>query len=193
MSATANTATTNRSGTVTVTGGGITRTIAVTQAAATANSLTSRPLRSHSRSAASTGNARDCECELDGERRSDLAQHLGDQRFGSNGGSFTVSASANTGATARTGTVTVTGAASHARSPSRRQPPTGKQPHPVGPPRGDQPPRPRPPQVNVTSNVIWTVTDDQDWLSASPTSGSRQWQLHRERRREHGTTAAAAP
>ena len=46
---------------------------------------------------------------------------------GTNNGSFTVSATANTGTASRSGTVTVRAAASRARSPSRR-PDDGQQP-----------------------------------------------------------------
>ncbi len=91
---------------------------------------------------------------------------------GANNGSFTISATANTGSAARTGTVTVSGGGI-SRTISVSQ--SGNTPSAnltvstsslsLAAAASSGP-------VTVTSNVSWTVTDDQSWLSASPASGS---------------------
>lgn len=90
---------------------------------------------------------------------------------GSNNGSFTVSATANTGATARTGTVTVTGGGL-TRTVSVTQAAATSTTLNVSAnalslaaAAGSQ-------TFTITSNVSWTVSDNQSWLSVSPTSGS---------------------
>jgi hypothetical protein len=88
---------------------------------------------------------------------------------GSNNGSFTVGVTANTGA-ARTGTVTVTGGgftrtinvSQAAAGSSLSVSPTSIS---VGAAAGNS-------TITVTSNVSWTVTDNQTWISTSATSGA---------------------
>ena len=108
VSATANTGTAARTGTVTVTGGGLTRTIAVTQAAPTANNLTLSQTALSFASAASSS-AVNVTANVSWTVTDNQTWLSASPTSGSNNGSFTVSATANTGTTSRTGTVTVTG------------------------------------------------------------------------------------
>jgi hypothetical protein len=91
---------------------------------------------------------------------------------GTNNGSFTVSATANSGTAARTGTVTVSGGGiSRVISVNQSAGQTGSNltvsstSVSLGATASSS-------TVNVTSNVGWTVVDDQPWLSVSPTSGA---------------------
>jgi mannan endo-1,4-beta-mannosidase len=91
---------------------------------------------------------------------------------GSNNGSFTVSATANTGSASRSGTVTVSGAGIM-RSITVNQ---ASQPNDavltVAPTSLSLAATASSATVNVTANVSWTVTDNQSWLSVSPGSGT---------------------
>ena len=108
VSATANTATTARTGTVTVTGGGLTRTIAVSQAGTTASNLAlSQTSLSFGSGAASSGV--NVTANVTWMITDDQTWLSASPTSGSNNGSFTVSATANTGTANRTGTVTVSG------------------------------------------------------------------------------------
>jgi hypothetical protein len=108
VNATANTGTA-RSGTVTVTGGNLTRTLAVAQSGATIqDTLTLTP---------ATVSLASVESSSVVSVNSNVAWSVTDNATwltvspasGSNNGSFTLSATANTGTTSRSGTVTVTG------------------------------------------------------------------------------------
>jgi mannan endo-1,4-beta-mannosidase len=108
VSATANAGTTSRSGAVTVSGGGITRTITVTQAGQTANNLTvstsSLSFASAASSSPVTVTANVSWTVTDNQTWLSVSP-----TSGSNNGSFTVSATANTDTASRSGSVTVTG------------------------------------------------------------------------------------
>ncbi|HEV7605826.1 MAG TPA: cellulase family glycosylhydrolase, partial [Steroidobacteraceae bacterium] len=108
ISATANAGTTSRSGTVTVSGGGITRTIAVTQAGMSANTLT-LSTTSMSFASAASSSAATVTANVSWAVTDDQTWLSESATSGSGNGSFTVSATANTGTTSRSGTVTVTG------------------------------------------------------------------------------------
>ena len=90
---------------------------------------------------------------------------------GTNNGSFTVSATANTGTAARTGTVTVTGGGLTRTIAVTQAAPTANN-LTLSQTALSLASAASSSAVNVTANVSWTVTDDQTWLSASPTSGS---------------------
>jgi mannan endo-1,4-beta-mannosidase len=108
VSATANTATTNRSGTVGVSGGGVTRQIVVTQAGQTPNNLsitpTSLSLGAGASSASIAVTANTSWTVTDDQSWLNVAS-----ASGTNTGSITVSAVANTGTASRSGTITVNG------------------------------------------------------------------------------------
>jgi mannan endo-1,4-beta-mannosidase len=109
VSVTANTGTASRSGTVSVTGGGLTRTIAVTQAGAAANNLSVSPT-SLSFGAGASSSPVTVTSNLGWTVTDDQTWLSVSLPSGSNNGSFAVNASANTAAASRAGTVTVSGA-----------------------------------------------------------------------------------
>jgi mannan endo-1,4-beta-mannosidase len=171
VSATANTGTAARTGTVPVTGGSLTRTIAVTQAAATANNLT-LSTASLSLASAASSSAVNVTANVGWTVTDDQTWLSASPAAGSNNGSFTVSATANTGSTPRTGTVTVTGggltrtvAVSQAGQSTTSNLTVSTASLSLAAAASSS-------AVNVTSNVSWTVADDQTWLTASPTSGA---------------------
>ena len=171
VSATANTGTAARTGTVTVTGSGITRTIAVTQAAPAANVLnlsqTALSFGSAASSSPITVTANVGWAVVDDQTWITVSP-----TSGANNGTFTVSATANTGTANRTGTVTVTGGG-FTRTVSVTQ--AGQSTTNTlnvsatslalgaGATSGT---------FAITSNVAWTVSDDQTWITATPASGS---------------------
>ncbi len=171
VSVTANTGTAARTGTVTVTGGGLTRTIAVTQAAPTANNLTLSQTALSLVSAA-TSAAVNVTANVSWTVTDDQTWLSASPTSGSNNGSFTVSATANTAATARMGTVTVTGggltrtvAVTQAGTSTSNtlNVSTTSLALASGASSGT---------FAITSNVSWAVVDDQPWITAAPASGS---------------------
>jgi len=170
VSTTANTSTTSRTGTVTITGGGLTRTVAVTQAAPTANNLTlSQTSLSFASAAASS--AVNVTANVSWTVTDDQTWLSASPTSGSNNGSFTVSATANTGSTSRAGTVTVTGGGL-TRTVAVTQAGTTASNLTLSASTWSATATASTSAMSVTSNVAWGVTDDQTWLSASPTSGT---------------------
>ncbi len=105
---TAHTGTAARNGTVTVTGGGITRTVSISQAApGVINTLTVSPTTLSLAATASSGPV-SITSNVSWTATDDQTWLSVSPASGSNNGSLTVSATANTGA-ARSGTVTITG------------------------------------------------------------------------------------
>jgi len=169
VSATANTGTTSRTGTVTVTGGGLTRTVSVTQAAPTANNLTlSQTSLSFASAAASS--AVNVTANVSWTVTDDQTWLSASPTSGSNNGSFTVSATANTGTTSRTGTVTVTGGGL-TRTVAVTQAGTTASTLTVSATSLALASSASTGTFSITSNVSWTVTDDQTWITVSPASG----------------------
>jgi mannan endo-1,4-beta-mannosidase len=170
VSATANTGTAARTGTVTVTGGGLTRTISVTQAAPATNNLT-LSTSSLSLASAASSSPVSVTANVSWTVTDNQTWLSASPTSGANNGSFSVSASANTGTAARTGTVTVTGGgltrtiAVTQAAPSANNLTVSASSLSLAAAASSA-------SVSVTANVSWTVTDDQSWLSASPTSGS---------------------
>jgi mannan endo-1,4-beta-mannosidase len=170
VSATANTGTAARTGTVTVTGGGITRTVSVTQAAPTANNLTLSQTALSFASAASSS-AVNVTANVSWTVTDDQTWITASPTSGSNNGSFTVSATANTGTTSRSGTVTVTGGGL-TRTVAVTQAGTTASTLTVSATSLALASAASTGTFSITSNVSWTVTDDQTWITVSPTSGS---------------------
>ena len=108
VSATANSGTTSRTGTVTVTGGGLSRTVAVTQAGTTANTLTVSATSLALASGATSGTF-SITSNVGWTVTDDQSWITVTPTSGSNNATVTVSATANTATTSRTGTVTVSG------------------------------------------------------------------------------------
>ena len=173
ISYTANTATSARVGTITVTDGTRTQTITVTQAAAAlVGSLTVSPPTFNPAAAGGTTQitvTSNVSWTVSESLNWVSLSHTG----GSNNGTFFITVTDNSLVSSRTGEVTVTGGgitrtitvtqagvtapvnsltlSTAALSPSANS--------------GGA-------TVGVTSNVSWTVTDDQTWLSVTPTGGS---------------------
>ncbi len=170
ISATANTGTAARTGNVTVSGGGITRTIAVTQAAPTANNLVVAPT-SLSFASGAAGGSVTVTANVSWTVNDNQTWLSTSATSGTGNGSFTVNATANTGTASRSGTVTLTGGgltrtiAVTQAAPSANNLTLSASTWAPAAAASSTP-------VTVTGNVSWTVTDDQSWLSASPTSGS---------------------
>lgn len=170
VSVTGNTGTAPRTGTVTFTGGGFTRTVSVTQAAATANTLTVAPASLSFTSAAGSSPV---------AVTSNVAwTATRDQTFitvapasGSNNGSVAVSVSANTGTTARTGTVTITGGGI-ARTVTVTQAAPSANTLNVSPTSLTFTSGAGSSTFSITSNASWTISDDQTWITTTPTAGS---------------------
>jgi mannan endo-1,4-beta-mannosidase len=170
VSATANTGSAARTGTVTITGGGITRTVAVTQAASTANNLAlSQTALSFASAASSSGVT--VTANVSWAVTDDQTWITASPTSGSGNGSFTVSATANTGTASRTGTVTVTGGGL-TRTVAVTQAGTTSSTLTVSATSLSLASGASSGTFGITSNVSWTVTDDQSWITVSPTSGS---------------------
>jgi len=169
VSATANTGTTSRTGTVTVAGGGLTRTVSVTQAAPTANNL-ALSQTSLSFASAAASSAVNVTANVSWTVTDDQTWLSASPTSGSNNGSFTVSAAANTGTTSRTGTVTVTGGGL-TRTVAVTQAGTTASTLTVSATSLALASGASSGTFSITSNVSWTVTDDQTWITVSPTSG----------------------
>jgi mannan endo-1,4-beta-mannosidase len=171
VSVTANTGTAARTGTVTVTGGGLTRTIAVTQAAPTANNLTLSQT-ALSFASATSSSAVTVTANVSWTVTDNQTWITASPTSGANNGSFTVSASANTGTSSRSGTVTVTGggltrtiAVTQAGQSTTNTLNVSTASLSLGSAISSG-------TFGVTANVAWTVADDQTWITVSPASGS---------------------
>jgi hypothetical protein len=164
MTADPNTSGSSRSATVTVTGGGISRPISITQAAVvlTVNpSSWAAPPAGGTQSVSVTSN-------VSWTVSSNQSWLRVSPTSGSNNGSFTMTADPNSTGSSRSASVTVSGGGI-SRTISVTQStavltvnPTSWGALPAG---GTQ-------SVSVTSNVSWTVSSNQSWLRVSPTSGS---------------------
>ncbi len=156
-----------RTGTLTFTGGGITRTTTITQAAAVANSLVVTPTTQSVGNASGSFSAT-VASNIAWSVSSNAAWLTINPSSGSGNASVSVNYTANTG-TARTGTLTFTGSGitqtvtvNQAEVSNLTVAPTSQS---VGASAGST-------NVTVTSNVAWTVSSSVAWLTASPTSGS---------------------
>jgi mannan endo-1,4-beta-mannosidase len=170
VSATANTSSTSRTGTVTVTGGGISRAISVTQAGQTSNTLNVTPASLSFSSVTSTG-AVQVTSNVSWTVSDDQTWLSASVASGSGNATFNVTAQANTGTTSRNATVTVSGGGITRTIPVTQAGTTANN-LTVNPTSLSLGAAASNSSIAVTANVSWTVTDDQTWLSASPTSGS---------------------
>ncbi|MCL2572693.1 MAG: InlB B-repeat-containing protein [Defluviitaleaceae bacterium] len=110
ISVTANTGASARSGTITVTGGGVTRTVSVTQSAQPAQAATLNLSQSTWNPASVASNVN---ITVTSNRTWSVSSNATSwltvsPSSGANNGAFTINATANTGSTSRTGTITVT-------------------------------------------------------------------------------------
>ncbi len=162
-----NTNTTQRLGTITITGGGITRTVTVTQAAVPF-SLTVTP--SDRPVSYTAGNTTFSVTSNTNWTVSDDATWLSaSPSSGSNNGTITATYTDNTNTTQRLGTITITGGGitrtvtvTQESTPSLAVTPSDQY---VGYTEGSA-------TFTITSNRSWTTADDADWITLTPTSGS---------------------
>lgn len=170
VSVTQNTGTASRSGTVTFTGGGITRTVSVTQAPSTGNTLTVAPT-SLSFSAPAGSSTVSVTSNVSWTVTDNQTWISASPTTGANNASVIVSVTQNTGTTSRSGTVTIAGGgitrtiAVTQAAPSANTLTVSPTSLTLGAAAGSG-------TFGITSNVSWTVTDNQTWLTVSPTSGS---------------------
>jgi mannan endo-1,4-beta-mannosidase len=170
ITATANTGSSSRTGTVTVAGGSLTRTVAVTQAAPSSSTLTVSTTTASLAAAASSATF---------TITSNVSWTVTDNQSwlsvspasGSNNATVTISATANTSASSRSGSVTVTGG-SLTRTIAVTQSGTTASTLTVSASTLSLAAAASSGSVGISSNVSWSVTDDQSWLSASPSSGT---------------------
>ena len=163
-----NTSTSQRVGTITVSGGGLTRTVTVTQLGTSSSLLVSPSNQDVSNS---SGDTKYSVISNVIWTVSDDADWLSvTPTNGTNNDTLTASYSKNTSTSPRVGTITVSGggltktvkvtqlgtSSSLLVSPSNQD---------VSNSSGDT-------KYSVISNVIWTVSDDADWLSVTPTNGT---------------------
>jgi mannan endo-1,4-beta-mannosidase len=171
VSATANTGTAARSGTVTVTGGGLTRTIAVTQAGSTANNLTVSPTALSFASAASSAPVT-VTANTSWTVTDDQTWLSAAVASGTNNATFNVLVTANTGTASRSGTMTVAGggitrtlSVTQAGQSTTNTLNLSTTSLALGSAASSG-------TFSITANVAWAVTDDQSWLSVTPASGT---------------------
>jgi mannan endo-1,4-beta-mannosidase len=191
ISATANTGSSARTGTVTVTGGSLTRTVSVTQSAASSTTLNVSTTSLSLAAAAGSGTF---------SITSNVSWSVSDNQSwlsvsptsGSNNATVTVTATANTSTSSRSGTVTVTGGSltrtitvTQAGQSSSNNLTLSASTLSLAAAAGSG-------TVSVTSNVSWSVSDNQSWLSASPTSGSGNATLTLTATANTGTAARTA-
>ena len=168
VTAAANTATTQRTGTITVTGGGITRTIAVTQAAAS-YTLTVSPASlnftssSEQRSFTITSNT-------SWTVTRSATWFTISSSSGSNNSTINVTATTNTSTTQRTATITVTGGGI-TRTINITQAGAGYNLS-VSVSALSFISSYEQKTFTITSNTNWTVSSNASWLTVSPSSGS---------------------
>ena len=165
---TTNTSTSPRSGTVTVSGGGITRNISVTQDGA-ATILTVSPT-SNSVGATSGSKTIAVTANVSWTVSESLSWITLSATSGSNNGSFNINYTTNTSTSSRSGTVTVSGGGT-TRSVSVTQ--AGAAPNlNVSPTSTTVAAASGSTTITVTSNLSWSVSESLGWITVSPTSGS---------------------
>ena len=170
---TENTTTSQRIGTITVTGGGITRTVTVTQSA-TAFTLTVTP-QNQSVTNASGSTEFTVESNTDWLVSDDASWITVNPTSGSNNQTLTATYTENTTTTQRIGTITVTGGGI-TRTVTVTQSATAftltvtPQNQSVTNASGST-------EFTVQSNTNWTLSDDASWLTVNPTSGNNNQTL----------------
>jgi hypothetical protein len=158
-----------RTATVTITGGGITQTVSVTQAAPAANTLTVSPSSLTYTSASGSQNI-SVTSNVSWTASSNQTWLTLSPASGTNNGTVTATATANTGAS-RTANVTITGGGI-TRTVSVTQSAPAANILTVSPSSLTYASASGSQNISVTSNVSWTASSNQSWLTLSPASGS---------------------
>jgi endo-1,4-beta-mannosidase len=188
-SASANTGTA-RTATVTITGGGMSRTVSVTQASPSTANLTVSPTTLTYASAAASQNIT-VTSNVSWTASSDQTWLTVSPTSGSNNGAVAASASANTSTTGRTATITITGGGiSRTVAVTQSAPATANLT--VSPTSLSYNSAAASQNISVTSNVSWTASSNQTWLTVSPTSGSNNGTVAASATANAGTTSRTA-
>lgn len=170
ITGTANAGLSTRSGVITLFGGGITRTVAVSQGFGPSLTVVpatlSFPATASSAAMAVTSNVASWTITDDQPWLSVTPAS------GSNIAFPTVSAVANTGTTARTGTITVTGGGITGTIAVTQAGATPTNILTVAPTTLSFAAAAGSSAVAITSNVSWSITDDQTWITVTPASGA---------------------
>jgi len=163
-----NTTTSQRTGTITIIGGGITRTVTVTQAAGSAILTVTPSNQSVSNDSGSTTFSVESNINW---IVSDNAEWLAvNPASGNNNGTLTATYSENTTTSQRTGTITVTGGGI-TRTVTVTQA-AGSAILTVTPLNRSVTYESGSTTFTVESNINWTVSDNTEWLTVSPASGN---------------------
>ncbi|HEU5137741.1 MAG TPA: cellulase family glycosylhydrolase [Steroidobacteraceae bacterium] len=167
-----NNSATARAGAVTVTGGGFTRTINVSQAGQPNDPVLNLSQTSLAFPSAASSSAVNVTANVSWTVTDNQTWLTVAPTSGSNNGSFTVSATANTATTARSGTVTVTGGGFTRTIAVTQAGQSTTTTLNVSATSLSLASTVSSGTFAITSNVSWAVTDDQTWITVSPTSGS---------------------
>jgi hypothetical protein len=177
VTAAANTATSQRTGNLTVSGGSITKIVSITQAAYVppANTLT---VSAATLDFAASGETKPVTVtsNVSWTVSKDAAWITVSPALGSNNGTISVTAAANTATSQRTGTVTVTGGSiTHTVSITQAAAGTTPPPAPtltVSPGTVDFAAGGGSQRMTIQSNTDWTAVSSDAWAGVSPASGS---------------------
>lgn len=160
----------SRTATITVTGGGLTRTVTVIQAGTVTNTLVVTPATQSV--AATAGNTTFGVTSNVSWTASDNQTWLTlSPSSGTNNGNITASFSANTSSASRTATITVIGGGL-TRTVTVVQAGVSANTLTVTPSSQSVASTAGSTSFGVTSNVSWTASDNQTWLTLSPSSGT---------------------
>ncbi len=168
-----NLSTSQRVGTITVTGSGITRTVTVTQSA-TAFTLTVTP-QNQSVTNASGSTEFSVQSNTNWTVSDDANWLTVNPTSGNNNQTLTATYSENTTTSQRVGTITITGGGI-TRTVTVTQSATAYT-LTVTPQNQSVTNAPGSTEFSVQSNTSWTVSDDANWLTVSPTSGNNNQTL----------------
>ncbi|MCU0425236.1 MAG: carboxypeptidase regulatory-like domain-containing protein [Candidatus Kapabacteria bacterium] len=173
----ANPNTTQRTAAITITGGGITRTITVTQDAAVAANLQVNPNTLTASAAGQNGLTATITANVAWTASSNQAWVTVTPASGTNNGTLTINVAQNPNTTQRTAAITITGGGitrtitvtqDAAVANTLQVNVTSFNPSAAGIPNF---------AVTVTSNVAWTASSNQAWVTVTPASGTNNGTL----------------
>ncbi len=167
-----NTTTSSRTGTITVTGGGITSTVTVVQEGqTTSNYLTVTPSSQNVSSTAGTTTF-SISSDVDWTASDDASWLSVSPTSGTGDATLTATYDENTTTSSRTATITVTGGGITRNVTVVQEGQTAAPFLNVTPSNHDVTTSSGSVTFNIESNVTWEVRDDSDWLSKTPKNGS---------------------
>lgn len=165
----ANSTTNSRTATITVTGGGLTKTVTVVQAGSVPNTLVVTPA-TQSVAAAGGSTTLSVSSNVTWAATDNQSWLTLSPASGVNNGTITATFSANTSSSNRTATITVTGGG-FTRTATIVQGGASASTLVLSPATQNVTASAGNTTFNVSSNVTWAASDNQTWLSLSPTNG----------------------